>query len=314
VKDKIKTILKSIWWVFVLIFIGLFLYKNLHVTAEILSRLPISILLFSLVAIFVSKLLLALIMKLALEHFQVNLSYLKCFNIYNITQLGKYIPGSIWQFVGRITLYREEEISNTKIRDTLLVETFWVVFSALIIGATLILFKKSELFIQLFSMLNEITVITIILLLVSTVFVFLWHRYRRVSLNYVKQFLFTYKSATVALFIWTILGYSFWITLSPYTTESISLTYIIGLYALSYAIGFSVPFAPAGLGIREAILVAGLITYADMNTAIVLAALNRLLYIISEIILLLISSVMKPTNKGRPLYKDQDTQAHRRLS
>ncbi|MEJ2619460.1 MAG: lysylphosphatidylglycerol synthase domain-containing protein [Candidatus Thiodiazotropha sp.] len=296
-KDKIKTILKSIWWVSVLIFIGIFLYKNLHVTAEILRRLPISILLISFFAIFISKLLLALMMKLALEHFQVNLSYLKCFNIYNITQLGKYIPGSIWQFVGRFTLYREEAISNSKIRDTLLLETFWVVFSALIIGATLILFKKSNLFIQLFSMLNGIKTITILLIIISTVFVALWYRYRRVSLNYVKQFLFTYKSVIVAVFIWAVLGYSFWITLSPYTTEQISLIYIIGLYALSYAIGFSVPFAPAGLGVREAILVAGLITYTDMNTAIVLAAINRLLYIICEIILLLISSVTKSTIK-----------------
>jgi uncharacterized membrane protein YbhN (UPF0104 family) len=63
---------------------------------------------------------------------------------------------------------------------------------------------------------------------------------------------------------------------------------IVGLYALAYAIGFLVPFAPAGIGIREAILVAGMSTLISTEEAIVLASLNRIIYIILEVGIVLI--------------------------
>ncbi|MEW8584710.1 MAG: hypothetical protein AB2531_03020, partial [Candidatus Thiodiazotropha sp.] len=92
-------------------------------------------------------------------------------------------------------------------------------------------------------------------------------------------------SFITALLIWLVLGFAFWITLTPFATAEIGLVYIIGLYAFSYAVGFAVPFAPAGIGIRESVLVLGLAPYLDVNSAIVLAALNRIFYIFIEIIL-----------------------------
>jgi hypothetical protein len=102
--------------------------------------------------------------------------------------------------------------------------------------------------------------------------------------------MFTPTTLVVVSIIWICLGSSFWITLLPFTNQELSFIYIIGLYALSYALGFAVPFAPAGIGIREAILVTGLLPYLDSSISIVLATINRLLYIVSEIILVVISN------------------------
>lgn len=291
--QKLKTALKLIWWLLVLTFVTVFLYKNLNTAAAVIQRLPLPTLFFAFIAIVVAKFFLVLIMHLALLRHQIDLTYLRCFVIYNITQLGKYIPGSIWQFVGRITLYREASIGNNKIRDTLLLETFWVVFSALFIGVGLILMVKHELIAQMLEQLPRIVTHPLTLTAISGVILLLAIMYKSKFLPYAKRFMFSINTTLVTSAIWGCLGFSFWITLLPYSTQDISFFYIIGLYALSYALGFAVPFAPAGIGIREAVLVMGLIPYIDANTAIVLASVNRLFYIVSEIILVMISSYLR---------------------
>ncbi|MCG7983953.1 MAG: hypothetical protein JAY90_14545 [Candidatus Thiodiazotropha lotti] len=288
--QKLKSLLKLIWWLLVLTFVSLFLYKNLNTTLEIVSKLPVMIISAAFIALLVAKTLLVQMMHLALNRYQINFGYLRCFIIYNITQLGKYIPGSIWQFVGRIGFYREAGVANNKIRDTLLLETFWVVSSALIIGICLIMLEQHQLLFQLVSRIPESIIQPAVLLPFAGLILIITLVYKNSLFSYLKQFMFTPKTILVASLIWISLGYSFWVTLLPYTDQELSFIYIVGLYALSYALGFAVPFAPAGIGIREAVLVTGLLSYLDSNISIVLATINRLLYIVSEIILAVISN------------------------
>ena len=49
----------------------------------------------------------------------------------------------------------------------------------------------------------------------------------------------------------------------------VSLPYAIGLFAAAYAVGFLVLFVPAGLGVRDAILVVGLLAEATEAQALV---------------------------------------------
>ncbi|MCG8016089.1 MAG: hypothetical protein JAY97_07725 [Candidatus Thiodiazotropha sp. 'RUGA'] len=288
--QKLKSLLKLIWWLLVLTFVSLFLHKNLNATLEIVSKLPLMVITIAFLAIVVAKVLLVLVMHLALCRYQIDLGYRRCFTIYNITQLGKYIPGSIWQYVGRITLYKEAQISNAKIRDTLLLETFWVVFSALLIGLCLILLTQHSLIIEIIGQLPGYLTHPLTLGLFAALIIALAVSLRKTLQRYARQFMFSPIAALVVSSLWICLGFSFWITLLPYASQDISFIYIVGLYALSYALGFAVPFAPAGIGVREALLVMGLLPYLDANTAIVLATINRLFYIISEILLVLISN------------------------
>ncbi|MCU7854716.1 MAG: hypothetical protein KZQ79_03340 [Candidatus Thiodiazotropha sp. (ex Lucinoma borealis)] len=290
---NLKTALKSFWWILVLGFIGFFLISNLHRVETVIQRLPISTIIYSICALAIGKLFLVAIMHQSLQQYRVNLSAQRCFKIYNLTQLGKYIPGSIWQFVGRIGLYKEAGLSNHTIRDTILLETFWVVFSALLLGLALICITQYEFLITLFSQLPSRLLIIIssiagIVLLVASI-----GTWRNKLIDYSRRLMYTPTSLLIALLIWFFLGFSFWITLLPLSSIEIGLVYIIGLYALSYAVGFVVPFAPAGIGIRETILVFGLVPYLDTNTAIILATLNRILYIIIEIILASIAVLSK---------------------
>ncbi|MFC1361612.1 MAG: hypothetical protein G8D90_19285, partial [gamma proteobacterium symbiont of Clathrolucina costata] len=279
---NIKTALKTLWWVVVLCFIFFFLLGNLHRVVDVVKLLPIDIIVYSLLSLTTGKLLLVAIMHQSLLHYKVNFLFSQSFSIYNITQLGKYIPGSIWQFVGKIGMYKSAGIDNKTIRDTILLETFWVVFSAFIFGLLLISFTQYQLLITLT---QKIPLIILLAILGTTLFLLLLpqlNHHRKRLHDYCRRLLFTPLSFITALLIWLVLGFAFWITLTPFSASEIGLVFIIGLYAFSYAIGFAVPFAPAGIGIRESVLVLGLAPFLDINTAIILAALNRVFYIFIE--------------------------------
>ncbi|MEW8166378.1 MAG: hypothetical protein AB2726_08045 [Candidatus Thiodiazotropha endolucinida] len=291
---NIKTALKTLWWVVVLCFIFFFLLGNLHRVAGVVKLLPIEIIVYSLLSLTIGKLLLVAIMHQSLLHYKVNFLFSQSFSIYNITQLGKYIPGSIWQFVGKIGMYKSAGLDNQTVRDTILLETFWVVFSAFIFGLLLISFTQYQLLVTLT---QKVPLIILLAILGTTLFLLLLpqlRRHRKKLYDYCRRLLFTPLSFITSLLIWLVLGFAFWITLTPFSASEIGLVFIIGLYAFSYAVGFAVPFAPAGIGIRESVLVLGLTPFLDINTAIILAALNRVFYIFIEIILAALSVTISP--------------------
>jgi hypothetical protein len=89
------------------------------------------------------------------------------------------------------------------------------------------------------------------------------------------------------LLAWASLGTSFWITLGPFSEVPVPWIFTIGVYCLAYIAGFLVPFAPAGLGVREGVLALGMAAYLTPEMALLLAALNRGVYLLAEIILVI---------------------------
>ena len=94
------------------------------------------------------------------------------------------------------------------------------------------------------------------------------------------------------LFVWIFFGASLWITIIPFTYYSPPYSFILGIYCIAYIAGFFVPFAPAGLGIREPVLVLGLTLFVNIDIAILLAGINRIVYFGVEVLLGL-STVIK---------------------
>jgi hypothetical protein len=149
VQLDLKTTLKMLWWIVVLCFIVFFLHSNFHRVDAVIQRLPISNIFLALFTLMIGKFLLVAIMHQSLQHYNIDFIFLKSFVIYNITQLGKYIPGSIWQFVGKISMYKSAGLNNQTVLDTILLETFWVVSSAFILGLLLIGFTQYQILLTL---------------------------------------------------------------------------------------------------------------------------------------------------------------------
>lgn len=63
----------------------------------------------------------------------------------------------------------------------------------------------------------------------------------------------------------------------------------IALLAAANVLGILAVFAPAGLGVREVILVVGLTPYVPMPQAIVIAAILRLLTVVADVVFSLVA-------------------------
>lgn len=292
---KIKGLIKSAWVMAVCVFLLTFLYKKWPMVLEAANQMPLHLILESSLAILVAKLCLVTHMQLSANKFQIKLSWLQSYWIYNYTQLAKYIPGSIWQFIGRYALLQSQCNSPKIITKSIFLEHLWVIIVALIFASTLVF--SDEIVLPNWALGQSLTsgyipiIISLLLIIITGVF---YTKYGLAAINILAQLKPSAYSIIVVSAAWILFGISIWVTLSPYVDVDSTLLYIIGIYALAYVVGFLTPFSPAGLGVRELILVFALVPLGMSNDiAIMLATINRIIYLLVEIILVLTFIVIK---------------------
>lgn len=291
----LKNISKWLWMAALLGFTISYIINHKDLIAQTCSLLPWQSLLLATMFVLAGKLCLVSIMSIATKHFEIFLGWRNCYCIYNLTQLAKYIPGSIWQFVGRFSILHKRGIAKHTIRDSMIAEHLWVIISASLL-AILLSFNSIRAFFK--SKLTEyspdllfIWEIVILFTLISAVILFIWLNRRLFS--WFLRILPPFTAIPVLVLTWLFLGASLWVTLESFVISMPSVFYIIGIYCFAYVMGFIVPFAPAGIGIREAILTFSLTPYMGADIAILLAAINRIIYFAVEIILAISSLYIK---------------------
>jgi len=264
--------------------------------------MPTGLVASSVLLVVMAKLVLAENARVAARQCGIAMGYGTALRLYNVSQLGKYIPGSIWQFVGRAAAYRERGAAFAAIRDSLLIESLWVVASALVIGATLVGIRALELLRaaaseSIFLWLAALVVVGLLL----TAMAFIWKR--ALLMRYLRLAWPGPWLLTVQLITWVLLGLSFWV-LTEAAGMKVDVAYAIGIFALAFALGFMVPIAPAGLGIRDGILTLGLLAHGSLQIAVVITVVARLVYLVAELGLVGIQElmiVMRPGRRDRAL-------------
>lgn len=281
----LKNIARFVWIFAVLTFAVLYVVTKQAEIGQMLTMVSLEALLGAGLFVVAGKFCLVANMRRAASQFFIDFGWGESYRIYNLTQLGKYIPGSIWQFVGRISILRERGIPMRSIRDSLLAEHFWVIASAALLAGLLIFSNRPDFFanwlvdagfepkkIGLFSVFGLFAITGGVILL-----------FNQGSLHWLRRFLPPLSLVPLLFLMWLFLGASLWVTLEPFSASMPPLLYVVGIYCFAYVAGFLVPFAPAGLGIREAILVFGLIPFVSADVAIMLAVVNRIIYFFVEL-------------------------------
>ena len=214
------------------------------------------------------------------------LPFARAARLYNLSQLGKYLPGSIWQFVGRAAAYRGHGADYGPIRDALLVESLWVVggaaaFGVLLAGPGVLTFVSESL--DTLVALWLVGGVVIVTLAAGVTFAMK----RELALRYARIAMPSVRVVLVQASIWGLLGAAFWV-LARACNLDVPLLFAAGLFAVAYAVGFLVPFAPAGLGVRDAVLTLGLLPYVPAGEALVVTILARLIYLLVDVGLVLV--------------------------
>lgn len=253
--------------------------------SEQLRTMSVPLVVLGLVLTLLAKLALGENARLAAVTHGVAIGRETALRLYNLSQLGKYLPGSVWQFVGRAAAYRDLGARAGGIRDAIVTESLWVVGGALTFGVLVSGFSVVPVVLD---SLDRGTLVWIgVGLLVVLVGVVVLAVLRGPQLrSYVRRSRPTPYAVAVQAVVWALLGLSF-LAVARAGGIDVPVLYAIGLFATAYAVGFLVLFVPAGLGVRDGILTLGLLPYASAEQGLVVVLVARLVYVVVELLLVL---------------------------
>lgn len=229
----------------------------------------------------------------------IDIGFVDAFRLYNLSQLGKYLPGSIWQFIGRAAAYRHLGAQYGPIRDALVCESLWIVAGASVVGAAL---TGPALLGILGGSLSPFVAwwlgAGIGLAALAVIAAAIWKR--ALLSRYARLAWPPLHAVGAQAAIWLLLGLGFWVLARGCGLE-VGPVFAVGLFAAGYAVGFLVPIAPAGLGVRDAILTLGLMPYVPAGEALVVTVMARVVYLVVDLALALgQDAVLGPAGLRRP--------------
>jgi len=221
------------------------------------------------------------------------------FRILYLSQLGRYIPGKIWQVFGMIALSSEVGIPpRVSLASFVINQAYFIPASFLLIP---IFIGNLEPIKGLYLYGNIIYLLMTIIFLIFLFFFIKPNGLNRI-LNWVLKKLNRepveynpdFKNRLFIFFLylltWLLFGLAFFFFLKAILPETIlSLQYAIGTYIAAYSLGYLSFFSPGGLGFREGIITALLTPFIGAPIAVSVSLINRVWITIIEAIISLIA-------------------------
>lgn len=216
--------------------------------------------------------------------------------LFFVTQIGKYIPGGIWNVVAVGELGREWGVPRRSSFSGMLV--FWLVSVASgLLAGTIYLLGAGATGVAGSWL---IWLLPVVLVGVSPPVL---KRVLRLALRVLRRAPLVREPTTVGLLAatwwamlgWVLAGGQVWVLASALSDlASPSFLTALGGYALAWTAGFLIVFAPAGAGVREVVL-AGLFSGSMSTGAVVaLVLLSRLMITGADFALAAVGALLRP--------------------
>ncbi|WP_026126676.1 lysylphosphatidylglycerol synthase domain-containing protein [Nocardiopsis xinjiangensis] len=208
-----------------------------------------------------------------------------------VGQLGKYLPGSVWAFVAQVELARDHAVPRSRGAAATLLAVAVTVATGLAVAAVALPLSSAEAarrwwwalaLAPLFLAALHPRMVAWGIGLAARPFA----RFRAVAGAGPLDVGGRAIAAALAwtLLAWVPLGAHLWILTWAVGGDPLSsLGPAAGAYALAWTLGLLVVFAPAGLGVREAVLVVALAPVVEAGAALVLAVLSRLVMTVADL-------------------------------
>jgi uncharacterized membrane protein YbhN (UPF0104 family) len=178
-------------------------------------------------------------------------------------QLGKYIPGSVWQYAGRAAAARAHGVPVRPVAMSLPIEVAGSAAAAGTMGAFLLGWWGATVVVSVAILLVVIGRLT---------------QLRGPAVHAVVRATLLYLPTALAL------GGTFWLFARGLVdARPADFAVYTGAFAVAWLAGLVAIYAPGGLGVREAVLVALLSARIGAADALVLAAASRLALILVDV-------------------------------
>jgi len=208
--------------------------------------------------------------------------------VWLFSNLTRLIPGGIWQYPSRVLLLKRLGVSNYKATLAVIFEVlFSLSMGIVVVFATLPFWELPESIAEYRSLLYLffIVPVTVFFVMSNKKIILLLAKYygkftkKSVSVTHI-DFENKYFVVVLLLFIlrFLVIGYALYLLVGSVSViSSASSISIIGMYALSWLLGFIVIFAPGGLGVTEGVLTLMLGSYVSVTLAAAISLSFRVL-------------------------------------
>jgi len=248
----------------------------------------ISIIIYALVVLTLANIFYALIKLLSGNGISKNNAVF----IYCKANLYKYLPGNVFHYIGRNQIAVHEDISHGTIAAATIAEMLFLTLAAVIL--VIVFAGQYAVKWSLDNFTNKEIIMILVFIVISSLAAIILYNFNLSVKEWVTRyttqishFRFAVFSKFVITYIITfILNGAMFIVVLYGIGGGLSKNLIlpvIGMYAFSWIIGFVTPGAPAGLGIREAIMSALLIGMVEGDLVITAVVLYRIVTTLGDV-------------------------------
>lgn len=213
------------------------------------------------------------------------LSIPEAWRIFFIGQLSKYVPGSIWPILAQSELGADRGIPRSRSALAAILCYPVMTCSGVVVAAITLPFATAGSVAQYFWILGLIPVG--VALLSPPILNRLMRLVLRLSgqpqLGDGVSYRGLARTMAWALAVWLCNGLMVYLLLRQLAGDKQGTFLVsVGGYALSWTVGFLAIFAPAGLGVREAVMIAALHTQATAAIAITVSLVSRAITVVAD--------------------------------
>lgn len=232
--------------------------------------------------------------------------YGKSFKIAYLANLGRYIPGKVWQMFGMIYLAKKEGVTEEEAVTSFGLSQLFAIPSGLLSG--LVFLSLYPGIVREYSATSFLTtgviIVAVVILVLSLTVVFM-PRMMETTLNRILTLikrqpirLRMNKSLAAAIYggyflAWSMYGFSFWVFVKGITSQETALLPMAGIFIIAYQIGYLFLLAPGGVGPREAMMTMMLAPFFGPGVPAAIAITARLWLIVAETVSAVIALKIK---------------------
>lgn len=299
-KNHWLEIVKWAWLVLVVAGGIYYVVRNYQQALEYLRSVRLTGLLLSVFFITISRLLNVDLIRESVKEVGWKPGWKEMFSLVSLTQLGKYIPGGIWQFAARFGAYRSNKLSVKDMGKAFFLENVWVVLGGAMGGVFFLALGDANPLLERWGIqlpapfMLSLAALSIVFWLVG---IFIFQRIAHKTDPFALSSRRTLRLFVSHFFMYLTMGVSFFFLFSSLGEDNLLFT--IGAYVLSYLAGYLVIFAPGGIGIREVVSVFLFNGVAPQAELAMLTIVHRLLYTVIEFLMGLVGFIMQQKQKTR---------------
>ncbi len=213
------------------------------------------------------------------------LSIPEAWRILFIGQLAKYLPGSIWPVLAQAELGADRGIARSRSALSVLVSYAVATISGAVVAAITLPFASAASVAQYFWIffLVPIGIAALSPPVLNRLLRLVLRLARQPSLQQGVSYRGLARSMAWSIAAWFCNGLMIYVLLRQLAGDRQgTLLVSIGAYSLAWTIGFVAVFAPAGAGVREAVMIAVLHTQTTTEIAVAVALVSRAISVVAD--------------------------------